>query len=114
MATYAFMNPLKAGKTETWKKYIAEMTGPRAAEFKESRKRIGLTKEQVWLQHTPAGDFVVVYWEAADIGKVFEAFMTSQAPFDTWFREKILQESHGMDAKTPMPPMNEGFLGAQS
>ena len=107
MANYAFIQPVKAGKTATWKQYIKEMTGPRAAAVKASRKRAGLTKEQVWLQPTPMGDFAIVYWEAADIGKVFQQFMTSKDPFDQWFREKILAEIHGMDANVPPPPMNE-------
>ena len=111
MASYAFVNPIQPGKTQTWKNYVKEMTGPRKAELKESRKRIGLAKEQVWLQHTPNGDVVVVYWEAADIGKVFQGLMTSQQPFDKWFREKVLTEVHGMNPSAPPPPMNEVFLG---
>ncbi|MSQ24171.1 MAG: hypothetical protein EXR58_06435 [Chloroflexi bacterium] len=61
---------------------------------------------------TPMGDFAVVYWEAPDIGKVFDGLMTSQDPFDSWFREKILMEIHGMNPSGPMPPMNQPVLGA--
>ena len=110
MAVYAFANPIKPGKIDDLKKYIKEMTTTRKKDMEESRKRVGLTKEQVWLQHTPMGDFAVVYWEAPDIGKVFHGFLTSQNPFDTWFREKILMEVHGMDPKGPLPPMNEIIL----
>lgn len=39
MATYAFINPVVAGKVEAWKGYIKEMEGPRKKEYKESRKR---------------------------------------------------------------------------
>ena len=49
--------------------------------------------------------------EANDIGKVFEALMTSQQPFDQWFREKILVEAHGMDPASPPPPLNQQILG---
>ena len=109
MACYAFTNPVIEGKIDTWKAYIEEMNGPRANERKESRKKAGLTLERVWLQKTPMGDFAVVYWEGDDIGKVFERFMTSNEPFDTWFREKILVECHGMNVSSP-PPMNEMVL----
>lgn len=109
MASYAFMNPVLPGKVEAWKSLIREMTGPRKKDLEESRKRAGLTKERVWLQRTPHGDFAVVYWEAKDIGKVFESFMTSAQPFDKWFRDAVLVGVHGMNFSQP-PPMNEPVL----
>lgn len=57
----------------------------------------------------PAVKDVVVYWEAKDIGKVLEGLMKSEAPFDKWFRDKILVEIHGMDL-SKAPPMNELML----
>ena len=111
MAPYAFVVPVLKGKTTKWKAYIKEMTGPKAKDLKESRKRHGLTSEQVWLQKTPMGDFAVVYWEAKDIGKVFKGFMTSTNPFDKWFRENVLAEIHGMKPSDPLPPLNEQILG---
>ncbi|MHB8085618.1 MAG: hypothetical protein ACYDHZ_07320 [Dehalococcoidia bacterium] len=107
MANYAFIQPVVAGKLETWRSYIKEMKGPRNNEYRESRKKAGLSVERVWLQKTPMGDFAVVYWEAQDIGKVFEGFVKSDAPFDKWFLDKILVEIHGMDFSKPMPPLNE-------
>ncbi len=113
MAHYAFVNPVVAGKLDLWKSYVKEMTGPRSKEYKDSRKRIGLKVERVWLQHTPMGDFAVVYWEAQDIAKVFQGLMESVAPFDKWFRTNILLEVHGMDiSKTP--PMNDVMLDFKS
>jgi len=112
MADYAFVQPVTAGKMDSWKGYIQEMKGPRNHELKESRKKAGLTVERVWLQRTPMGDFAVVYWEAKDIGKVFETLMKSDTPFDKWFREKILIEVHGMDFSKPMV-MNELILDSK-
>lgn len=109
MAQYAFCTPILPGKLETWKKYVAEMKGARKAELAASRQKAGLKQEQVWLQHTPNGDFAVVYWEADDIAKVFQNFMASTDPFDTWFRDKVLIETHGMSPTAP-PPMNEQIL----
>ena len=114
MATYAFVTPIKPGKTQTWKGYIKEMTGPKSAQLAASRKKCGLTSEKVWLQKTPMGEFAVVYWEAPDIGKVFSHFMTSKEPFDQWFRDHVLVEVHGMDPAGPLPPMNEVVLDSRS
>ena len=107
MASYAFAMPLVAGKTQTWRGYVAEMLGPRNSEYKESRRKAGLQKEEVWLQSTPMGDFAVVHFECDDPAKVFSYLLASQEPFDQWFREKILVESHGLDPSAPPPPMNE-------
>jgi hypothetical protein len=109
MAYYAFANPVLPGKIDAWQNHIKEMNGPRNRERNESRKKVGLTIERVWLQHTPMGDFAVVYWEAKDIGKVFDGLMKSDTPFDKWFRDKILVEIHGMDLSRPLP-MNEMVL----
>ncbi len=106
MESYGFIQPVKAGKTAVWKQYIAEMLGPRKKETAASRKKAGLVKEQVWLQSTPMGEYAVVYWEAKDIKKVFQHFMTSKDPIDKWFLEKILVEVHGMNPSAPPPPMN--------
>jgi hypothetical protein len=110
LAKYAFFNPIKPGKTAAWKGYVEEMKTTRQADMQASRSKIGL-KEEVWLQHTPMGDFAVIYWEAPDIGKAFGHLMTSQEPFDKWFRDKILIEVHGMDPAAPPPPRNEAILG---
>jgi hypothetical protein len=110
MASYAFTTPVKPGKVEDWKRRVKEMTTTRSAEFKASRARIGLTQEKVWLQQTPMGDFAVVYLEAPDIARVFQTFLTSQEPFDKWFRDNVLVDVHGMDPAAPPPPMNEPVL----
>jgi hypothetical protein len=109
MTQYAFCAPILPGKTAEWKKRLAEMTGPRHAEFKASRDRAGL-KERVWLQHTPQGDLAVVVWEAQDIAKVFQTLMASTHPFDVWFRDKVLVDIHGITAGGPPPSMNEEVL----
>lgn len=110
MASYAFINPVKPGQVEAWKGYVKEMTTTRKAEFKASREKVGLTQEKVWLQQTPMGDFAVVYWEAPDIGKVFQQLMASKDPFDTWFRDKVMVGVHGMDPAGPPPPLNQPIL----
>jgi hypothetical protein len=60
MAYYAFANPVLPGKIDTWKSYIKDMNEPRNKERIESRKRVGLTVERVWLKRTPTGGFAVV------------------------------------------------------
>ena len=103
MNTYLFTVPLAAGKTETWKKYVKEMTGIRNEEYKKSRKNAGIKAEQVYLQQTPHGDMCVVMLGGDNPQRSLETLIKSSDPFDKWFREKILIEAHGLDLSQPLP-----------
>jgi len=112
MSVYLFSVPLVAGKTDTWKKYVQEATGPRRDDYVKSRKRIGLDAEQVFLQQTPYGDACVVSWDTENPEQVFENMAKSDEPFDKWFRDKILIECHNMDL-SQVPPINKQVLDLQ-
>jgi hypothetical protein len=107
MATYLLAVPLAPGKTEAWKKYNQEMEGPRKEEYANYHKRLGIKIEQVYLQQTPMGDMVLVRWETDNPQKIFDAFKSSQEPFDKWFREKVMIECHNMDPAGPMPKLTQ-------
>jgi hypothetical protein len=110
MARYAFAIPVLPGQEETDRQLVSEMLGARRADYVASRQRIGITAERVWLQSTPQGTLAVVYLETDDLGAMFDVMATSQAPFDVWWRAKIL-EIHGIDLSQPLPgPPNEKLL----
>src|SRR5262245_46120205 len=100
MASLASAFPIQPGKFEAWKRFAAEMAGPRRAEHEASRQRLGMTKERAYLQQTPQGDMAIVYMEANDVGQVFQGLATSQDPFDVWFREQV-NDLHGVDLSQP-------------
>lgn len=102
MASIAIALPILPGKTEQWKHYCQEMTGPRRSEYEASRKRAGITREAAFLQQTPQGDMVVVYIEAQDVQRAIVAPGMSQEPFDVWFLEQT-KEIHGFDPSQPLP-----------
>jgi L-rhamnose mutarotase len=109
MTHYALTAPIKNGKTASFKTLLHEMQTTRERELKDSRKRMGIEKEEVWLQHTPNGDFAVIYWECKNPDQAMKAMMSSEEPFDKWFREKVLVDVHGFDPSQTMP-MNEPVL----
>jgi hypothetical protein len=113
MSVYLFTVPLVAGKTDTWKKYLKEMTGPRNNDYVKSRKRLGVKIEQVFLQQTPQGDMVVVRWDTDNPQRVFEDMARSNDAFDEWFKDKVLTECHNMDLSGPIPK-NEQILDYQA
>jgi hypothetical protein len=105
MTTYAFMAPILPGKMEDYKRFNAELKGPKKKEHEASRERAGVSRELEFLQRTPMGDMVVIVLEAADPAKAMESLMTSKDPFDLWFFSKV-KEIHGFDVTQEMP-MNE-------
>lgn len=102
--------PIVPGKQEVWEAWIAELNGPRKAEFDDMNQRLGLTGHRAWLQRTPDGQSLVI---AVHDGPGADAFMgklaSSDNEFDVWFRGKI-EEAHGMDFSAPMPPPTEQLL----
>ena len=110
MAASTFAAPLLPGTTDAWIQAAAEMAGPRRAEFDESRRRMGITREVVSLQRTPGGDFVVVCLEGDDPDAVISRYLSSDEPFDRWFAETVLTGCHGMSASQEPPAPNQVFL----
>ena len=58
----------------------------REEEYVESRRRLGVSAESVWLVPKPSGGGVaVVYLEALDPERALGELATSEAPFDSWY-----------------------------
>jgi hypothetical protein len=72
----------------------------------------GISREQVWVQHTPQGDFAVVSFEVKDPAKAFETLATSPHPWAAKFRE-FLGKAHGLDFSHPVP-LNEQVINWQA
>jgi hypothetical protein len=107
MALMAVAFPIAPGKTDEWKRFIAELNGARRADFVASRKAIG-ARERTFLQPTPMGDLVVVTLEGDNPGQAFGKFVSSTDPFTLWFLKQV-KEIHGVDltqaASGPMPEL---------
>jgi len=92
------------GKTEIDRAALQSCAhGERKEAHRVSRERRGITREAVWLQQTPGGDFAVVYLEADDMQAALAGLSGSPDPFDSWFREHVL-EVHGIDLANGFPP----------
>ena len=92
-----FAAPLLPGTTsQDREEMLSCWTGERSDTHTASRRRHRITREAVWIQPTPGGDFAVVLLEADDLSSALLGIATSQEPFDVWFREH-LKSVHGMD-----------------
>ena len=104
MQSVAFSVPLLPGKTETELSALESCShGERRTAHQASRERHGISREAVFIQHTPDGDVEVIYLEADDLQAAFAGIASSQEPFDRWFREHVL-DVNGMDLEQGFPP----------
>jgi hypothetical protein len=101
MSLVAFAAPILPGKTDQWRRFIAELQGPRYNDFKASRERYGV-HERTFLQQTPQGDVVIVTLEGDDPVSAFQSIASSQDPFIRWFVQQVL-DIHGFDLSQGLP-----------
>lgn len=100
MALTAVAFPIVPGKTDEWRAWMKEVSGPRHEEFVQSRRKAGL-HERTFFQPTPNGDFVIVTLEGDDPLRSFGQMMQAKDPFTTWFVGRV-KELHGVDLTEPM------------
>ncbi|HET7093335.1 MAG TPA: hypothetical protein VFI22_07655 [Thermomicrobiales bacterium] len=96
MATLTYALPIPTERIPEVRAFVAELLGPRRAEFEASWRDKGIAAERAWLQTTPAGALVLVSLEAADLRRAFDALAASQTAFDRWYRQRV-QELYGVD-----------------
>jgi hypothetical protein len=101
--------PVLPGKTEATKEFAKTVIGPRYKEFDAALKRRRTTKEAWFLQKTPQGDMMMVYFEAADVEKTFQDFARSTEPFDRWFKDQV-KALTGVDLNQPEGSAPEQIL----
>lgn len=102
MANYCFAVPILPGKLDEMKTWAR--TGIRDNKAHDSVFRAaGITREQVWVEHTPDGDFAVVSLEVRDPAKALPAVAASKDPWAAQFKA-FVQRTHGIDISKPLPP----------
>jgi hypothetical protein len=75
-----------ADQEEPWRRFLQELSGSRYEQYAESRRRLGISAESVWLAPKSSGGGVaVVYLEAEDPERVLRELAASDASFDSWY-----------------------------
>lgn len=87
--------PLAASHVESWRRFCQALAGARLPQYEASRRRLGITREQLTLLETPLGAVTVSTLEAHDVGAALSLMLTSTQPFDSWYREQ-LELIHGI------------------
>jgi hypothetical protein len=113
MALMATALPILPGKTEEWRAFVAELNGPRRADFAESRRRAGV-RERTFLQSTPMGDLVIITLEGDDPAGAFQKMIAQDDEFSRWFIEQA-KNAHGVDPTQPPPgPLPELVVDSEA
>jgi hypothetical protein len=79
---------VSAVQEEPWRRLLQELSYARCEEeeYMDSRRRLGVSAESVWLVPKPSGGGVaVVYLEALDPERVLGELAASEMPFDLWY-----------------------------
>jgi hypothetical protein len=93
--------PVLPGKSRDDIVSIAEEFRRRPDEYRESRRRLGVTLERAYQQTTPMGSFVVAYVESErDFGAQTAALVQSDLDIDKFF-VRAIKEIHGVDLTQP-------------
>jgi hypothetical protein len=106
--------PILNGKVEAWRRFCQELCGFQRKPYETSRHRLGITRERLALVETAYGATAVTTLEAPDVAQALGQIISSELPFDVWYREQ-LQELHGVNLAgyekfaqpTPLPPNQE-------
>ena len=109
MAVVAFALPILPGQGDAVRSLgeKASGSGPLREAYEESRQRLGITEEKVWLQHTPTGEVLVIYWETDDPQRTLREIAASQDRFDYQFRKLIESTAPALDLSEEQPLSNE-------
>jgi hypothetical protein len=104
MAVYTRMYPVLPGKEAALREFIAELRS-RSAETNDFYRRHGVERETCHLQRCASGDVLLVRTEGDDSAR--PDFQQSRRPFDSWFKQQILDLTGVDPNEQPTGPASE-------
>jgi hypothetical protein len=112
MASFAFVLPVLPGQEENIRRVSETLggSGPLREEYEASRRRLGINEEKVWVQRTPIGQAVVVYWETEDPQRALREIADSQDEVDNMLKQFIETTAPAIDLTKDQPISNELIL----
>jgi hypothetical protein len=94
MSSLTLILPILPGKLEAVRQACALAFDVRRSEYEQSRRRLGITRETLWL--AGSGDYLFWLVEAGDLGGLWPRLGASELAFDHWLLRHI-REAHGVD-----------------
>ena len=100
MAVFNGAFPVLPGKEAAAHSFADDINGARRNDFNAMQKREGITRETWSFQATPAGAFMLVWFEAADLEAAFTDLATASDEPSVWFRGRV-KDLTGVDLTVP-------------
>jgi hypothetical protein len=109
MAAVAFALPILPGREDLVKSMGEAVSGSGGLreEYEESRKRLGIREEKVWVQRTPIGASIIVYWETEDPQRTLREIADTQDEVDKKFKQIVEDAAPAIDLSQENPLSNE-------
>lgn len=98
------------GKLDAWRAFVGECHAGNP-DYVDSRQRLGVRREQMFLAGTEGEEFVIYYLEAENLDEAMIGMGVSLDPFDQWFRIQM-KEIHDLILADP-PPWPEKAIDYQ-
>ena len=108
MAAVAFALPILPGQ-EDLVRSVGEAvsgSGKLREEYEESRKRLGIREEKVWVRRTPIGASIIVYWETDDPQRTLREIANSPDEVDKRFKQVVENAAPALDLSQENPLSN--------
>ena len=107
MAAFAFTLPILPGQEEVVRRIGDAVSGELQEEYDESRRRLGISEEKIWVQRTPIGQALVVYWDTEDPQRTLRQIANAQDEFGKQFKQLIKTAAPALDLSGEQPLSSE-------
>lgn len=95
----AILLPFRAGGAERLRALANAVTGAKYNEHQDFMRRHNF-RENWYIQPTPAGEYLILYLETDDLGRLFGECQTTVHPYDHWHFDEAVA-IHGVDFRQP-------------
>jgi hypothetical protein len=102
MPVHSFIFPVVLGKEDLARQFAKEVLTDHAGDYASLMEESGTTRVTWTLQETPAGTFILVWYEAAEVLKIFEILAARADDAAAWMRGRI-EECGGIVLSGPPP-----------
>jgi hypothetical protein len=109
MAAFAFTLPILPGQDGVVRSIgeVLSGSGELQEAYEASRRTLGIREEKVWVQKTPIGQALVVYWETEDPQRTLRQLADSQDEVVERFRDLIMSAAPALDLSEEQPITSE-------
>ena len=109
MAAFAFTLPVLPGQDGAVRSVREALSGSGELQeaYEASRESLGIREEKVWLQKTPVGQALVVYWETDDPQRTLRGLADSQDAMVDRFRDLVMSAAPALDLSGDLPVTSE-------